>query len=161
MHRSAATIVSRDIALAADETIGLSSVSASRSTPAAQSRASRRAIQCEPKEQYAIQGPVQSARRVGRPRGIAAFCKQTNKQTHKQTRRPTSTGTRQPQPARLGGACVDHDCDALEAAVAEQWLDVQPSVRVAEAAGIKASRIMQQPCHVQHALYCWPSPSLF
>ena len=37
MHRSAATIVSRDVALAADETIGLSRVSANRSTPAAQS----------------------------------------------------------------------------------------------------------------------------
>jgi hypothetical protein len=54
MHRSAATIVSRDVALAADETIGLSSVTASRSTPAAQSRASRTATQYEPKDDYAI-----------------------------------------------------------------------------------------------------------
>ena len=61
--------------------------------------------------------------------------------------------------ACLGGARVDHDCDALEAAVAEQRLDVQPIARVAEAAGIKASRNMQQPCSMQHAL--WPRPILF
>ncbi len=84
---------------------------------------------------------------------------QANKQTNKQTRRPTSKGMR--QPTRLGGTCVDHSCDALEATLAEQRLDVQPIARVAEAAAIKASRIMQQPCHLQHALYRWPSPSLF
>jgi hypothetical protein len=154
MHRSAATIVSRDVALAADETIGLSSVSASRSTPAAQSRASRTAIQCEPKEQYAIQGQVHSARRVGRPRGIAAFCKQTNKQTNKET---SCTGTQ--RRALVAHVRVDHGRDALEAAVTEQRLDVQPIARVAEAAGIKASRNMQQPCSMQHAL--WPRPILF
>jgi hypothetical protein len=46
--------VSRDVALAADEIIGLSSVSADCSIPAAQSRASRTAIQCELKDDYAI-----------------------------------------------------------------------------------------------------------
>jgi hypothetical protein len=151
MHRSAAMIVSRDVALAADETIGLSSVSANRSTPAAQSRASRTAIQCKPKERYTIQGPLHSARRVGRP---AAFCKQTNKQTNKET---SCTGTQ--RRALVAHVRVDHGRDALEAAVTEQRLDVQPIARVAEAAGIKASRNMQQPCSMQHAL--WPRPILF
>ncbi len=69
---------------------------------------------------------------MGRP---AAFCKQTNKQTNKET---SCTGTQ--RRALVAHVRVDYGRDALEAAVAEQRLDVQPISRVAEAAGIKASR---------------------
>ena len=130
MHRSAPTNVSRVVALAADETIGLSSVSANRSTPAAQSQANRADANRKTITRY-VDGPLDSARQEGRPR--AALRHFANQQTSKQTRRPTSTGMQ--RRALVAHMRVDHDRDALEAAVAEQRLDVQPIARVAEAAG--------------------------
>ena len=123
--------MSRDVALAADETIGLSSVSANRSTPAAQSQADRADANRKTITRY-VDGPLDSARQEGRPR--ATLRHSANQQTNKKTRRPTSTGMQ--RRALVAHVRVDHDHDALEAALAEQWLDVQPIARVAEAAGI-------------------------
>ena len=148
MHRSAATVVSRDVALAADETIGLSRVSASRSTPAAQSaRATQRSTANRTNIARYVEGPLHSARRVARPRGVAAFCRQTNKET-------SCTGTR--RRALVAHVRVDHGRDALEAAMTEQRLDVQPIARVAEAAGITH----HATCSSRENAW-WPSPSLF
>ena len=149
MHRSAATIVSRDVALAADETIGLSSVSANRSTPAAQSQADRADANRKTITRY-VDGPLDSARQEGRPR--AALRHFANQQTSKRTRRPTSTGMQ--RRALVAHMRVDHDRDALEAAVAEQRLDVQPM-----AVKLPASRIMQHASCDMHVLLCGSSGS--
>jgi hypothetical protein len=112
MHRSAATIVSRDVALAADETIGLSRVSASRSTPAAQSAGEPHS---DPMRTERLHDTL---RAHYTPHGgwgdPVPHCgiSQANKQINKET---SCTGTQ--RRALVAHVRVDHGRDALEAAV--------------------------------------------